>query len=748
MNSSDYAIVVGISHYPALGPGGTALDLAGPGNDATAVAAWLASPAGGGLPDDNIRLIRSREMTSAGFPQPALGDLNDALTWLLGLAQANLAAGEGEQVGRRLYVYMSGHGFSPAPQQGCLFTAEATQLMGHNVHASGWLAWLRDAGYFHELVLWLDCCMDRISLLRPGDPPLPTRAAPSPPGPGFVAFAARRPLRAVQTKVVRDGQPIVLGAFTSALLDGLDGAAADIHGRITGRSLADWLRNAQPGRLSPGDRADPAVSQEPDIIKEDPDLIFRRGVMAAFPVTLHFPPVAAGGQARLWGGTPPASLETLSLDGTPVSVTLQPGLYLVDVPVAGLRQGFEVIAAMHVAITETGPAVAAPVPLALFELGLRHEDAGGEIFVIDGRFGLVDRGVGRLRTRLPFGLFKIKTRLGGMLQDSVLLLDRDLDQDDAAPITQPIAVAAALPHSTLASAPQVAAMRALRTETGSGDAAVTVMTRLAEMPPDHQSMPDDSWNAVSVRDRSRRIILKPGLADTAAGSPPYAAGRRDIKPGLYFLQIQLDGAKIEQSLIVPAGWLLEVQILRRLSATGRGLEPRPRVSLILRRLNAVADDVMDRQREIARIALADERSILRDGFKDLVLGPDVDPLTRLIGGHLLLIAWQRDRSVNLTPLNDVVRRLNTELGPDHPDVAALSLHCPATGLRSTVLVSMPPMFARSWALLAAGGGRPAMVAPALRRRVRACTELAPYFAWTASDRLRGQIGARHRTPAA
>src|ERR1700730_8123470 len=60
----------------------------------------------------------------------------------------NKESGRGMTVGRRLYVYMSGHGFSPRPSRGCLFTANATMDFGANVYPSAWLDWFRDSGYF------------------------------------------------------------------------------------------------------------------------------------------------------------------------------------------------------------------------------------------------------------------------------------------------------------------------------------------------------------------------------------------------------------------------------------------------------------------------------------------------------------------------------------------------------------------------------------------------------------------------
>ena len=66
MNESDYAIVVGISRYPGLGmtPAGDG-NLNAPVRDANDVYAWLTSPHGGALPEQNVALICSDEGAAA-----------------------------------------------------------------------------------------------------------------------------------------------------------------------------------------------------------------------------------------------------------------------------------------------------------------------------------------------------------------------------------------------------------------------------------------------------------------------------------------------------------------------------------------------------------------------------------------------------------------------------------------------------------------------------------------------------------
>ena len=52
-------------------------------------------------------------------------------------------------------------------------------------------------------------------------------------------------------------------------------------------------------------------------------------------------------------------------------------------------------------------------------------DTGCELFIIDSRMRLVQRGVGNLNARLPAGVYKVKVRRGREENEQIILLDRD-----------------------------------------------------------------------------------------------------------------------------------------------------------------------------------------------------------------------------------------------------------------------------------------------------------------------------------
>jgi hypothetical protein len=742
MSAEDHAILIGINHYPELlDDQGRSLNLKGSANDVKAVKAWLLEPTGGGFPDDtNIRVVTSRPATSADDAHPNFDELDAVLDELIRIARKNKMV-----VGRRLYLFMSGHGFSPEPQKGCLCTANATENKKTNVHGTGWLSWLQDTGFFSEIVFWMDCCMDGISSFRPGETFAQRFNAGRAPRAIFAAFAAKRDMRAVEAPVAEDGNR-VHGLFTWTLLEGLRGAAADANGLVTGHSLADWIRNALAARFGEGDLLDARVAKEPEVIKEDANLIFARGVSKPFyEVRVSFPPVALGGVARLWCGLPLHTVKSFPVTGVPEILSLQPGLYLIDVASAGLRQGFEVVKPEEILIEEPGPAVSDVSPGIRFLLEVDPGDPAAEIFIIDSNFSLTESASGRLSTELPFGLFKIKTRAGRATKQRVILLDRDRPPIDRATIVQPVATvvpifgtAASHEYQAAGMAEQLAKMRVLG-DTGSR-AALMVMARTFSVrdAPAGRTRP---WEGMSIVDSQGETVLDLERdGEVHSDGDPFALCTKALEPGSYFLRQQFDGrTTLEQSIVVCDGWGHEIYVLRRVGPGESALRPRPRVSFMMRRLGQAApSDVEDRLIETARIALADERRILNAELESLLLQKFENPMAGIIGGHLLLVERGRDPGRDVSLLDTVVRNLQSLVGTDHPDVAALALQCADAKLgRNVKTLIGPPMLQRSWKLLAeAAQKRPSLIPAAMWERVQALTALAPFLAWAVDETVK------------
>jgi len=740
MGEEDYAILVGINDYPELGATPTEANLQGPANDVDAIKAWLTDPAGGGIVhEDHIQIIKSQANGTAATPtsdeiEMAFGQLNN-------LARIRMSERKGSRIGRRLYIFVSGHGFSPGRQRGCLFSANASAKLGtFNVHATGWLNWLQDAGLFREFVLWMDCCMNRVSFLQPRDPQLPPLNSPDPSGSTFIAFAAQRPLKAVELAIPNDAGKIH-GAFTWALLEGLKGAAADYNGRVTARSLADWLRNATSAHMTDLHRQDGDVAKEPEIIQEDAGLVFARGVARRqYSVEIEIPERTVGKSLQIWSGIPPR-VEVINAEGPLVALELPPGLYLAEVPDAGLRQGFEVVSDARVNLTETGRPVKPPKEGDMLRLEIDPSDAGAEIFLVDARFSLVDGGTGKLSTSLPFGLFKIKTRIGRSLTQRIILLD---DQSPALPpqqIARPasavIPLVANIDDDAQWRDRQKAVLESIQT-LNTAPAALMVMTRAADVAevPQRNTVP---WKEIVIVDAAGTpVITMDTDSSRSANDDSHACAVQGLAPGAYYMKQKLeDGPTIEQSLIVCASWVLEVYVLRRTPPGGHAPAARPRVSLMMRKPGLEPDTELEKIIETARLALADERRVLNAELEDKLLRRCTNPIGGLIGGHLLLVERERDPGRNIELLDTLVAQLREMLGPCHPDVAALGLQCINPELKRFGPLTGPPMFQRSWKLLADASQRGEVDFPidAWKRSV-AQTTLPPLLVWAAEEPLR------------
>lgn len=344
MNTDDYAIVVGIAHYPGFGRTETeARDLNGPDNDAQDVYNWLIAPTGGDLPPANVTLVRS-----SGYPPapnvigalPAKQQITDAFEQLDSRAQQNDQAGLGQRVGRRLYLYMSGHGFAPRRKEGAVFVANATRTRTHHVFATRWQEWFSNAEYFDELVLWMDCCMVFDLTVVPetaGYRILQGTSVKS----MFSAYAARYPQQAVERQMPDDNR--YHGVFTYTLLKGLREAVDNLVTReVTSQSLKSYLYANMKTNMTTEQRADPSVSQDPDFGFDDPIVFCKLPTAGPTAVTLTFPPAAEGRTFRVVTGAPPKDIATGTVQHATAQVPLPLGLYFVKVDDIGLSSGFEI----------------------------------------------------------------------------------------------------------------------------------------------------------------------------------------------------------------------------------------------------------------------------------------------------------------------------------------------------------------------------------------------------------------------
>lgn len=348
MATEDWAIVVGISRYPhpELAP------LAGPERDAKDFHDWLIAPTGGDVPPNQAKLILSSDYPAPASPtaaQPTVQAVSDWFDQLLDLADSNNQKGTKYNnvydVGRRLYVYLAGHGISTVDDEAALLMANWTpKRAGYNLAGRPWLQFFMKAGYFAEGILFMDCCRDYLPRAMTGVPLYTTVAAAAgglATAKTLYAFATKWSHRSREWDINQDGN--VRGVFTTALLKGLRGKACEINGEVTADSLSQFLRDELPKLLPPGADSSGGESQQPDLIYDTAPtsrLVLAKMKPPLYPITIQFKPQSLGHNVRIIGDGFTA-IKTDVATAAPWDLELGRGIYLIMDLVSGDQLTFE-----------------------------------------------------------------------------------------------------------------------------------------------------------------------------------------------------------------------------------------------------------------------------------------------------------------------------------------------------------------------------------------------------------------------
>lgn len=318
----DHAVVAGINWYPSY------TSLRGPVRDATRFAKWLKSEAY--VPPDQVKDILSPPARPAGLAdaQPTLDRVKREFEVLARKAvQKDLF-----RLGRRLYIFLSGHGIMPtragAPSfnETALLMANADPItLGNHLGGHSYAEWFRAAGVFDEVILFVDCCRDQkdaVALTQPSMTILPPQRQPAR---NFYAAATQLASPSFEKPLGNAGE--VSGVFSYVLMQALESASlCDPAGMLTGKLLASHLYKEVP-LLQEG--------QQPDIdYKPEQDIAFVKRPAPKKPkASISFgAPDLAGKQARLVGKNYPQPDAVQTVNAQPWVVALDPSLYGLDVP--------------------------------------------------------------------------------------------------------------------------------------------------------------------------------------------------------------------------------------------------------------------------------------------------------------------------------------------------------------------------------------------------------------------------------
>ncbi len=231
--AEDFGLVVGINDYKNQ----PFESLKGPKGDADDFVTWLKSPAGGDLLPTNVDPFI--HLSDEEGKEPMLSHL-----WILLNKLIESAPSRRARIGRRLYVFLAGHGISPSEQldETGLITVEAKGKLAPYLPGKLCADGFCNGGHFDEVLLFMDCCRVSTMLVGPiGKIPIFEKPDVAAAGAAsrFYAFATAFGKVARETPV--DGK--VRGNFSRALIEGLNGRAADGAGRLTTNSLKLWLEH-------------------------------------------------------------------------------------------------------------------------------------------------------------------------------------------------------------------------------------------------------------------------------------------------------------------------------------------------------------------------------------------------------------------------------------------------------------------------------------------------------------------------
>ena len=251
--AEDWALSVGIGAYVESSGLET---LPGALRDAQRFHDWVTRADGGNVPDAQQQLLLSPAVQDEEDVQPEYEILKKFLERIIESAAESQQRGDGLRAGRRLYLYLSGHGLAlggNAPNE----MAKSVLLMGDArpplicTHFAGTLCadLFRRGRIFDEVILVMDSCRTKLHSVMPQYPPFSVGDVGESRWASFLyGFAAANGKAAREIEV--EGEPA--GLFTSKLLELLEDislrplTAAQLAGRLFSDLTdvdVDWPRN-------------------------------------------------------------------------------------------------------------------------------------------------------------------------------------------------------------------------------------------------------------------------------------------------------------------------------------------------------------------------------------------------------------------------------------------------------------------------------------------------------------------------
>jgi hypothetical protein len=232
------------------------------------------------------------------------------------------------RVGRRLYIFLSGHGITPGRSatpdldDSALLMANADMFsLGFHIPGHPYAEWFRTAGAFDELVLFMDCCRDDAGTTAPRNCPFPALVGNQNQVKRFYASATQWGQSAWED-VLEPPSAQKRSFFSFAVLEALNNGICDEQGRLTCNVLAGYVKQRVNKMRTNGKPQDPRFLYDPqnDIVLIDKVAVPSNNVQIVFDGGLS-------GQAQLVGPQL-QPLDTHEMSSSPWNLSLPPGLYM------------------------------------------------------------------------------------------------------------------------------------------------------------------------------------------------------------------------------------------------------------------------------------------------------------------------------------------------------------------------------------------------------------------------------------
>jgi hypothetical protein len=219
----------------------------------------LKSSSGGQVPQENITTLISSSYFNLNefnrlLARPTTEDVNSSFDRLI--EQGETLGSDIGRLGRRLYIYLAGHGFGIDIENTALLMANASRSRtGYHIPGRPYANWFRLSALFKEVVLFMDCCRDDYRRAPLHMPPWVEVRHPDAALVHFFYGFATRWSRKAREVAGSDGR--FRGVFTTALLAALENSEPDAQGRVTGSTVANYIYNYLPHLVPENERQEP-----------------------------------------------------------------------------------------------------------------------------------------------------------------------------------------------------------------------------------------------------------------------------------------------------------------------------------------------------------------------------------------------------------------------------------------------------------------------------------------------------------